>query len=87
MPLGIQNSNETGLGFIIILNWDLILIVGPLGAMHFSPMNAKIDAVILALQICKDRDWSPNKIFCDYPRLLKSSKTLIWGYNSMIQRL
>lgn len=57
-----------------------ILIAGSMGATHDTPFMAKIDAVNLALQLWKDCNWKPDRIFCDCPGI----PNLLKNYNACI---
>lgn len=43
------------------------LLAGSLGAIYSLPISAETDAICWALELCKDHDWIPSKICCDFP--------------------
>lgn len=60
-------TKNVGLGFIVITNPSMILLARSMGTRHDSPINAECDEICQALQICRDKNWIPNKLCCDFP--------------------
>ncbi|XP_039144169.1 uncharacterized protein LOC120281392 [Dioscorea cayenensis subsp. rotundata] len=66
-------------------------ISGAMGAIHDSPINAELDAICLALSICRERNWIPDRIYTDCPgaarMVLNPHPCIAWQSAGIISKL
>ncbi|XP_039142819.1 uncharacterized protein LOC120280144 [Dioscorea cayenensis subsp. rotundata] len=53
----------------------VISIPGSCGASVDSPIQAEIEAINLALELCIENNWTPSRLFCDYPGVFLMTKS------------
>lgn len=74
------NSASAGLGFIIVINMNRILLAGAKGTTTKSPFEAEIAAINLAFQTCAEHRWDPSRLCCDCPGIIQ----LLKNYNACV---
>lgn len=81
--------NCYGLGFIIILNSEFILLAGAMGTKLESLIQAEITAINLALELCHNNIWKWKP--CDCLGVIQMANDfddcVAWHYKEQIQTL
>lgn len=58
-------TGKAGFGFFITINQNVILLAGATDDTCASSLDAKLCAILLALEHCHSNGWSPSKLFSD----------------------
>ncbi|XP_039119408.1 uncharacterized protein LOC120255712 [Dioscorea cayenensis subsp. rotundata] len=86
-----SSTQDCGLGFAIILNYNQILLAGSCGYLTDSPITAEIEAIILAMNYCANNYLNLNHIYCDCPGVYQMinnfQRTVAWRFGSSIHQL